>query len=327
MRGITRAAVRRRRRGRGRSDASIESVGRGGASRPPRSESGWPPASDDSGRQQRGARTLVIRGTTDQPVSSTRPARTTCPPTTSSTTSTRTWCSSRPARRSRCRRRPSRATSPTRSPLRVHAAERRRLLRRLRPSTPRTSSSRSSATSRSPTRNGASSLLANMKSIEAPDKDTVVFNLAAPDATWPSVLATAVVRDRPVRQLPGRQAPGRRRGDRLRPLHGRAVRARPADRPAGQRRVHRRRPGADQHRDHPVLRQGLGAEAGGRAGRRRHRLPQPLADRPRGPRGAPRASTSSRARARRSATSTSTSTCSRATTTRRSWRSARRSRR
>jgi peptide/nickel transport system substrate-binding protein len=39
--------------------------------------------------------------------------------------------------------------------------------------------------------NGASSLLANMKSIEAPDKDTVVFHLAEPDATWPSVLATA----------------------------------------------------------------------------------------------------------------------------------------
>ncbi len=38
--------------------------------------------------------------------------------------------------------------------------------------------------------NGASSLLANMKSIEAPDDKTVVFNLAAPDATWPSVLAT-----------------------------------------------------------------------------------------------------------------------------------------
>ena len=39
--------------------------------------------------------------------------------------------------------------------------------------------------------NGASSLLANMKSVEAPDKDTVVFNLKEPDATWPSVLATA----------------------------------------------------------------------------------------------------------------------------------------
>lgn len=39
--------------------------------------------------------------------------------------------------------------------------------------------------------NGASSLLANMKSVEAPDDKTVVFNLAEPDATWPSVLATA----------------------------------------------------------------------------------------------------------------------------------------
>jgi peptide/nickel transport system substrate-binding protein len=39
--------------------------------------------------------------------------------------------------------------------------------------------------------NGAASLLANMKSVEAPDKDTVVFQLSEPDATWPSVLATA----------------------------------------------------------------------------------------------------------------------------------------
>jgi peptide/nickel transport system substrate-binding protein len=38
--------------------------------------------------------------------------------------------------------------------------------------------------------NGASSLLANMKSITAPDDKTVVFKLSAPDATWPSVLAT-----------------------------------------------------------------------------------------------------------------------------------------
>jgi peptide/nickel transport system substrate-binding protein len=39
--------------------------------------------------------------------------------------------------------------------------------------------------------NGASSLLANMKSVEAPDKNTVVFHLSEPDVTWPSVLATA----------------------------------------------------------------------------------------------------------------------------------------
>ncbi|MQA75115.1 MAG: ABC transporter substrate-binding protein [Solirubrobacterales bacterium] len=39
--------------------------------------------------------------------------------------------------------------------------------------------------------NGASSLLANMKSIEAPDDKTVVFNLKEPDATWPAVITTA----------------------------------------------------------------------------------------------------------------------------------------
>ena len=83
--------------------------------------------------------------------------------------------------------------------------------------------------------NGASSLLANMKSIEAPDKDTVVFNLAEPDATWPSVLATASFAIVPSDSFPARQAPGRRPGDRLGPLHGRAVRARPADGDAGQR--------------------------------------------------------------------------------------------
>jgi peptide/nickel transport system substrate-binding protein len=38
--------------------------------------------------------------------------------------------------------------------------------------------------------NGASSLLANMKSIDAPDDKTVVFHLKEPDATWPLVLTT-----------------------------------------------------------------------------------------------------------------------------------------
>jgi peptide/nickel transport system substrate-binding protein len=38
---------------------------------------------------------------------------------------------------------------------------------------------------------GASSLLANMKSVEAPDDQTVVFNLKAPDATWPFILTVA----------------------------------------------------------------------------------------------------------------------------------------
>src|SRR5919106_2298796 len=39
--------------------------------------------------------------------------------------------------------------------------------------------------------NGASSLLANMKSVEATDESTVVFNLNEPDATWPLVITAA----------------------------------------------------------------------------------------------------------------------------------------
>src|SRR5215203_6106346 len=39
--------------------------------------------------------------------------------------------------------------------------------------------------------NGASSLLANMKSVDAPDDKTVVFHLKTPDATWPFVLTVA----------------------------------------------------------------------------------------------------------------------------------------
>ena len=38
--------------------------------------------------------------------------------------------------------------------------------------------------------NGGSSLLANMKSVEAPDPKTVIFHLKASDATWPFVLTT-----------------------------------------------------------------------------------------------------------------------------------------
>jgi peptide/nickel transport system substrate-binding protein len=39
--------------------------------------------------------------------------------------------------------------------------------------------------------NGASSLLANMKSVEAPDDKTVIFHLKAPDATWPLLMTVA----------------------------------------------------------------------------------------------------------------------------------------
>ena len=90
----------------------------------------------------------------------------------------------------------------------------------------------------------------------------------------------------PSEVYPADKLPAERRGDRLGPVQARQVRARPADRVAGEPRVHRAttRPKNDRA-DRPVLRPGLGAEAGGRAGRRRHRLPQPLPDRPRGPRG------------------------------------------
>jgi peptide/nickel transport system substrate-binding protein len=39
--------------------------------------------------------------------------------------------------------------------------------------------------------NGASSLLANMKSVEAPDDKTVIFKLKKADATWPFILTVA----------------------------------------------------------------------------------------------------------------------------------------
>src|SRR3954452_19303987 len=38
--------------------------------------------------------------------------------------------------------------------------------------------------------NGGSSLLANMKSVEAKGANTVIFHLKAPDATWPFILTT-----------------------------------------------------------------------------------------------------------------------------------------
>ena len=56
----------------------------------------------------------------------------------------------------------------------------------------------------------------------------------------------------------------------------------PAGRVRGQPELHRPEQGADAELHRPVLRAGLGAEAGDRAGRGRRRLPQPLPDRPRG---------------------------------------------
>ena len=91
--------------------------------------------------------------------------------------------------------------------------------------------------------NGASSLLANMKSIKAKGDDTVVFTLKEPDATWPSAPDHGLLRDRPLRRLPGRQAPAERRGGRLRPLHARRLPARSADRDGEERRLPGRGPG------------------------------------------------------------------------------------
>ena len=92
--------------------------------------------------------------------------------------------------------------------------------------------------------NGASSLLANVKSIKATDDMTVEFQLKEPDATFPLAADHGLVRDRPLRRLPGRQAAAERRGRRLRPLHARRVRARPADGDGEERLLHRvtRRP-------------------------------------------------------------------------------------
>ncbi len=78
--------------------------------------------------------------------------------------------------------------------------------------------------------NGASSLLANMKSIEAPDDSTVVFHLKEPDATWPLLLTTGSFAIVPSDVYPANKLQDSIEGDRLGPLHARLLRARPADR-------------------------------------------------------------------------------------------------
>ena len=86
-----------------------------GRQQPRRSVWAWRPAGVTRDRAEV-ARTRSSAGPPTSRSRWTRPAHTTCPPTTSSTTSTRTSCSSRPARPSRCRRPPSRATSRTTRP-------------------------------------------------------------------------------------------------------------------------------------------------------------------------------------------------------------------
>ena len=177
--------------------------------------------------------------------------------------------------------------------------------------------------------NGASSLLANMKSVEAPDDDTVVFHLKEPDATWPSVLTTGSFAIVPADSLSRRTSC---QDDKV-IGSGRytlaAVRARPADRDADRTTTTRASdPAQERHGDHPVLRQGLGAEA--RASSRATSTSPTAASRPTDLDDLEerrRRQRRLRATAPRSATSSSTWTSSRATTTRRSWRSARPSRR
>ena len=185
------------------------------------------------------------------------------------------------------------------------------------PLTPRTSSSRSSATSKIADPNGASSLLANMKSVEAPGTDTVVFHLKAPDATWPFgarrparsaiVPRTAIPADKLQDARTTWSAPAATRSSSTSPGSRRCCRPRATATRASD-------PAQERHGDHPVLRQGLGAEARGRAGRRRHRLPQPLARPTSSSLKSADGVKSSGQRHRRSATSCSTWTSSRATT-------------
>ena len=172
--------------------------------------------------------------------------------------------------------------------------------------------------------NGASSLLANMKSIEAKDDETVVFNLKAAGRDLAAAADCRLVRDRPVRRL-SRPTSCSRATRWSAPVATRSPTTSPASRPSWRRttRYHGRRPGQERPGDHPVLRQGLGAEARGPGRRRRHRLPQPQPDRHRRASMAPTASAWSPATAPRSATWSSTRSSSPATTTPRSWRSAR----
>ena len=231
-------------------------------------------------------------------LASTRPAPTTCPPTTSSTTSTRTCSRSRPAATSRCRRRPKSCDfTERRRPTSARCKDGAQVLRRLaadgrgrrvlvraqrrdrRPERRLVAAreheehrgagrqDRSSSTSRSPTRPGRSAARRPARSRSS--RPTSTRRTSSSRATRSSAPAAT----RSASYEPGQQTVLRE------------------ERPSTTGDD----PAKNDHGDHPVLRQGLGAEARGRAGRRRRRLPQPQPDRPRGPARAPTASTSSTA--------------------------------
>ena len=163
---------------------------------------------------------------------------------------------------------------------------------------------------------GASSLYLNMKNIETPDPQTVVFNLKASDSTWPFLLTSGGAAIAPAEYPADKVQPsdqvigsGRYTVAEYEPGQQTVLEANPeytGDDPAQVDRV------IIQYYD-----KALDAEAGGRAGRGRRRLPLAQPDRHRRPRGRRRRPGASTARVARSATSTSTSTSRRAPTSRR----------
>ncbi len=131
--------------------------------------------------------------------------------------------------------------------------------------------------------NGASSLLANMKSVEATDDKTVVFKLKAPGRDLALGGGRGIVRDRALRCVPEGQAARQRRGDRLGPLQV-------ADYQPGQQTVLQANPeytGDDPPKvDQAIIQyfdKASPLKLALEQGRRRHRLPQPQPDRPRRP--------------------------------------------
>ena len=115
---------------------------------------------------------------------------------------------------------------------------------------------------------GPYTLLGSLDSVEATDPTTVTMKLkqGRRDVARSSSPTTSrrSSRTRSIRPTP---SSSRRQGDRLGPVQARQVHAEPAggaSRPT--RELHRREQGADAELHRPVLRAGLGAEAGDRAG-------------------------------------------------------------
>ncbi len=134
---------------------------------------------------------------------------------------------------------------------------------------------------------GPSSLLGSLDSVEATDPTTVTMKLKKPDATWPFILThnvAAIVPDE-IYPADAKQPDDKAIGsgpyqlEKYTPNQQAVFKVNPEYTGANKgqtRELHR-----------PVLRAGVCSEAGDRAGRRRRRVPQPLA-RPTSRRCAPR---------------------------------------